>query len=108
MSTLIYIGLLGVFAYNSIEVYKNFRGISTLIKTVIGLIGNIGYIAHVGFLIWSFWHFSWWWPVCIAIATMIVGGLSAIVFQRGLIGILISPILTVVFFVLSIIGVLAM
>lgn len=107
MSTLIFIGLLGVFAYHCGAIYKGFRGSSKAVKELIGLAGNIGYLVYYGVLIWSFWYYEWWQPIVTFVVAIIVGGLSAILFQKNIIGMMISPVLVVVFSILSIIGLLA-
>ncbi len=104
MATLIFIGLLGVFAYHCSASHKEFRGSSAMMKTVLGLCGSIGYIAHYATLIWSFWHYDWWQPIVTGIASILVGGISAILFQRNIVGMLLSPICVIVFAILSVIG----
>lgn len=106
MSTLIFIGLLGVFAYHCTAINKEFRGSSKTIKELTGLASGIGYLVYYGVLIWSFWHYEWWQPIVTFIATMIAGGFSAIIFQRTIIGMIASPILVFVFGALSIAGLL--
>ncbi len=102
MNTLIFIGLSGAFTYQCHEIGKNFRGSSTLIKNAMILIGNIGYLAYLALIIWSFWHFPWWQPIVTFIGSMLIGGITAMFFQRNKIGILLSPILTLLFLVLGV------
>lgn len=104
MSTLIFIGLLGVFVYHCSAIYKEFRGASRVIKELTGWAGNIGYLAYYGLLIWSFWHYQWWQPIVTFVAAIIVGSISAIFFQRKTIGMIISPILVLVFATLGFVG----
>lgn len=106
MNTLIFIGLSGAFTYQCHEIGKNFRGSSILMKNVMILVGNIGYLAFLALIIWSFWHFPWWQPVVTFICSMFIGGVTAIFFQRNIIGMLLSPILTLLFLILGIIGLL--
>ena len=106
MNTLIYIGLLGVFAYNTMANYQAFKGSSKVAKTVIGLLGCIGQTIYYISIIWSFWHFDWWQPIVTFIISMIAGGIVAPILQRNLFGIMVSPIALVVFAILSIIGLL--
>ncbi len=104
MVTLVFIGLLGVFSYHCTAIYKEFRGASKTVKELTGWAGNIGYLVYYGVLIWSFWHYAWWQPIVIFIAAIVIGGISAIFFQKNVIGMMISPILVIVFAILSIIG----
>lgn len=104
MGTLVFIGLLGMFSYHCAAIHKEFRGASEFFKELTGLAGNIGYFAYYGVLIWSFWHYAWWQPIVTYIAAIIVGGISAIFFQKNIIGMMASPILVVVFAILSVIG----
>lgn len=104
MSTLIFITLLGVFAHHCIEIEKNFKGRWQNAKIALGLIGYLGYTIFYITLIWSFWHFKWWQPILALISYSILGGFSAIVFQRSIFGILASPVLTILFAIFSIIG----
>lgn len=104
MVTLVFIGLLGVFSYHCSAIYKEFRGASKTVKELTGLAGNIGYLAYYGALIWSFWHYAWWQPIVTFVAAIIIGGLSAIFFQKNIIGMMASPVLVIVFAILSIIG----
>lgn len=106
MSTLFFIGLLGVFSYHCATIHKEFRGASKVSKTLIGLVGNIGSLLYYSVLIWSFWRYDWWKPVITFITAIIVGSISAIFFQRNAFGIMISPYLVVIFAILSIIGLL--
>ena len=104
MITLVYIGLMGVFAYHCLEINRNFRGSSYKVKLLMGLSGGIGYSLYYAFLIWSFWHFSWYQPIITGFASMIVGSITAIFFQKKLVGMMLSPLLLVAFTVLSFIG----
>lgn len=99
-----FIGLLGVFAYHCTAIYKEFRGASYTVKELYGLAGGIGYFVYNGVLIWSFWHYEWWQPVVTFVAALIVGAISAILFQTNIIGMMVSPVLLIVFAVLSVIG----
>lgn len=102
MSTLIYIAALGVMAYNCMANYNDFKGASSTIKTVFGLGGSVGYTVYYITLVWSFWHFAWWQPIVAYVATLIIGGVSAVFFQRNYIGMMLCPVLIVVFSILSI------
>lgn len=108
MSTLIFICLLGVFAYHCTAVAQWLNGSSNLFKVIIGLCGNVGYIIYFGTLIWSLWPFEWWQSLIVFVAQFIIGGGSAFVFQNkeNIVCLLINPIAVVVFSVLSIIGLL--
>lgn len=105
MATLIYIGLLGIFSYNATANYQQFRGSSMTAKTITGLLGGIGYTIYYISLICCFWQFEWWQPIVTLIASTIIGGLTAPIFQRTLIGILITPVLVIIFASLSIVGI---
>lgn len=104
MSTLFFIGLLGVFSYHCQAIHKDFSGASKAVKELIGLAGTIGHLVYFGVLVWSFWHYEWWQPIITFIAAIIIGGISAIFFQRNIFGMMISPYLVVIFAILSIIG----
>lgn len=104
MSTLIYICLLGVFSYHCSAIDKEFRGSSGTAKLLTGLAGGFGYLAYYGTLIWSFWKFDWWLPILTFVIGIIIGTISAIFFQRNVVGMILSPILVVVFAILSIVG----
>lgn len=104
MDTLIFIGLLGVFSYHCLAIGKEFRGSSETARSIASFLGAIGYTAYLVVFVWSFWHFPWWQPIVTFIAAIIVGGVTAIIFQRTVMGIIISLICVVVFAILSIIG----
>ncbi len=104
METLFFIGLLGVFAYNSSAIGKDFKGSSKSVRTLMRFSGGIGYMIYFIVLIWSFWHYEWWQPIVTAVISTLIGGLSAIFFQKNLVGVLLSPVLTLIFALLSIIG----
>lgn len=104
MTTLVYIGLIGVFAYHCSAIAHDFRGSSYTIKSLMSISGGIGYMLHYALLIWSFWQFSWWQPIVTAVASIIVGGITAILFQRNFVGMILSPLLMVISAVLGLIG----
>ena len=106
MTTLIFISCVYIFAYNCVEIDKNFRGSSQGIKLWIGLTGQICHIASWVLFIWSFWHYDWWKPLVAFIASTIIGGILGVFFQRNLIGMFASPILAWLFVALSVIGLL--
>lgn len=102
MSTLIYIAALGIFSYNSLANFKDFKGASSTIKDVFMLAGIIGETVYYIALVWSFWHFAWWQPIVAYVASLIIGGVSAVFFQRNYIGMMSCPVLIVIFAILSI------
>lgn len=102
--TLIFIGLLGIFAYHCSEIGKHFKGSSSSMKAIMVNSGFIGSLLYHVFLVWSFWQFPWWQPIVTFISVILVGALSAIFFQRSMIGMIISPILLLCFAILSLIG----
>lgn len=104
MKTLIFIGLLGVFAYHCSEIGRHFKGSSASIKTIMVISGFIGIFLYYGALIWSFWRFPWWQPIVTFISAIFARALSAIFFQKNMIGMLVSPILVLCFAILSLIG----
>lgn len=106
MTTLIFISCVSIFAYNCIEIDKNFRGSSQVARLYIGLTGQICHIMFWVLFVWSFWHYDWWEPIIALIASIVVGGFTGIFFQRNLIGVFMSPILAWLFVVLSVIGLL--
>lgn len=103
METLIFICLVGVFSYNCITIGNEFRGSSMMAKSFISIIGSLGYVVYLTTIIWSFWLFQWWQPIVTFICSILVGATTAFIFQKNLLGILISPIALIVFSVLSII-----
>ena len=105
MNTLIFIGLLGVFAYHSSSNGNEFYGSSASAKSLLLLSGTVGYIVYVVTLIWSFWHFAWWQPFLTALlSTMVVSPITAPLFQRNIFGMVVSPVAVIVFSILSIQG----
>ena len=104
MTTLIFISCVYIFAYNCCEIDRNFRGSSKGLRLWIGLTGQICHLASYALFIWSFWHFDWWQPIVAFIASIFIGGISGIFFQRNIIGMILSPILATTFVILSIIG----
>lgn len=104
MSTLISIGLLGVFAYHCLAIYKDFRGASAIVRGLMQLIGIIGTLTFYVLLVISFWRFAWWQSILTLIASIIIGGPTAIIFQKTLIGMILSPVLVLTFLALSIIS----
>lgn len=103
MSGLIYIGLVYVFAYHSSENGKNFKGASLSWKALLNFTALIGQIAFYGLLIWSFFVYTWWQPLVLWVASTIIGGFTAFLFQGNIFGNILSPILCYVFIVLSIV-----
>ena len=101
MKELFFIGLLGVFAYHCQANGREFNGTSLNVKNLLMWAGAINYFAFIVLLIVSFWHFSWWMPIVTFVASTILGGITAIFFQRNLIGMIASFILVEVFFFLS-------
>lgn len=102
MTTLILIAFAYVFAYNSIENWRNFRGSSRTMRDALLLSGFFAQASSFVCLIASFWLYDWWMPIITFAASILLGGLSAFLFQRGIFGIIASPILAVVFGLLSI------
>lgn len=106
MTTLIFISCVYIFAYNCCEIDRNFSGSSAGTRLWIGLTGQICHTVSYALFIWSFWHYDWWQPILAFIASLLLGGASGLFFQRNIIGMMLSPILAVVFTVLSIISLL--
>ena len=104
MTRLIFISCVSIFAYNCIEIDKNFRGSSQDARLWIGLTGQICYIMSWILFVWSFWHYDWWQPIVAYIASIVLSGFSGIFFQRNLIGIMLSPVLAIIFTVLGVVG----
>lgn len=103
MNTLIYIALLGVFTCHSVANGNESKGSSAGLKFMLLLFGALGYLLYAITLIWSFWHFVWWQPVVTALVTsIIIAPITAPIFQKNLIGNIISPVCVVVFSFLSI------
>lgn len=106
MNALVFIGALGISAYNSTANHQKFKEASLCTKSTFGTAGKIGYIAYYVTLIWSFWLFPWWQPIVTFIGAIVVGGISAIFFQRTLVGMVLCPILIFVFAILSVLSLL--
>jgi hypothetical protein len=104
MKTLLFVGLLGVFSYHCMANWKEFRGASGKVEALLAISGSIGYTAYYAMLIICFWHFAWWKPIVTAIASIVFGGFSGIFFQKSLVGMMLSPILVLVFLILSIVS----
>lgn len=105
MNTLIFIGLLGVFAYHSSSNGNEFNGSSASAKSLLLLSGTIGYIVYIVTLIWSFWHFTWWQPILTALlTTLVISPITAPLFQRNILGIVFSPLAVIILSILSIMG----
>lgn len=102
--TLLYIGLMGVFAYQCTAISKDFRGSSVKLKLFMSISGGLGYLLYYAFIIWSFWKFPWWQPIVTAVVSTIIGAITAIFFQRNIVGILLSPWLMIASSVLGFIG----
>lgn len=93
MTTLILIGLVGVFAYHSAANGNDFRGSSERARAWLTHGGAIGYIAFLALIIASFWHYAWWQPIATMAAVIFVfAPVTSPIFQRNIFGIMISPI----------------
>lgn len=101
MKTLLFVGLLGVFAYHCQAIGHDFKGASMKIKRIFDWSGSINYLMFIILLVLCFWHFPWWMPIIVFFASTVVGGLTAIFFQKSLIGNILSLILVEVFYFLS-------
>lgn len=105
MTTLILIGLVGVFAYHSASNGNEFKGTSEGMKLMLTLGGTIGYIAFIALIIASFWHYAWWKPIVTMIASiLIVAPITSPIFQRNILGAIVSPIAVIVLTSLAIAG----
>ncbi len=96
-----FICFLYVFSYHSSENGNQFCGTSHLLSFMLPVIGGVGQLAALVALIWSLWLFDWWQPILAYVCSILLGGLIAPLFQGKIIGILLSPILVVLFGVLS-------
>jgi len=107
--TLVWIVLLGIFAYNCTYAGKNFQGRSTTIGFLLSIFGAIGYLAFFAFIIWSFFQFVWWKPILAFVVSIVLGG-SFGLFSNNLtvkaISTIISIIAVPIFIILSLIGLL--
>lgn len=106
MKVLIFISLLGMFAYHCSAIVNEFKGKSTFVFSIFNILGAIGYLVFFATLIWSFWPFLWWQPIVALIVSMLGGAMTAIIFQTNIIGMLLSVTGVVVFSILSIWGLL--
>lgn len=105
MNTLILIGLVGVFAYHSASNGNEFKGSSTWMKLILTLGGTIGYIAFLVLTIISFWHYTWWQPIVTLLAsTIVVAPITSAIFQKNILGMIVSPLAVVILTVLAIAG----
>lgn len=108
MTTLILIGLVGVFAYHSAANGNEFKGSSEWMKPMLTLGGTIGYISYIALIIASFWHYVWWKPIVTMIAsTIIVAPITSPIFQRNIFGMIVSPIAVALFTSLAIVGLIS-
>lgn len=101
MKTLVFIGLLGIFSYHCSAISREFKGSSIKVKTCIGLLGAVNYIMFIIMTIICFWPFKWWQPIVMFFASTVLGGLTAFIFQKTLVGMVLSSILVEVFFFIS-------
>lgn len=106
MSTLVIIGLLGIFSYFNIKAAKNFRGSSLIIRNILLVSGTIGYWSFYAFIIWAFFLFPWWQPIVVLIITSILGGILDALLFRTFSGVLLSMILCPILFLLSLLSLL--
>lgn len=106
MWTLICIGIVGIMSYNCMENSRNFNGSSEAIKLYTTFFALLGTPLYYGLIIWSFWHYDWWMPIVTYIIAIILGGITAPLFQHTIFGILFSPIIMVTFAIISIINLL--
>lgn len=105
---LIFICFLFVFSYHSSENGRQFRGDSQFMSFMLTVIGGIGWIATYVALIWSFWPFKWWQSILTSVCGVELGALTSPLFQRTVLGIILSPILVVVFGILSFVNLLTL
>lgn len=68
------------------------------------LCGIIGTLAFYILVVISFWNFAWWQPILTFIASIVIGGLTGIFFQKTFIGMVLSPILMWTFLTFSIVS----
>lgn len=68
MGTLIYVALLGFFAYNCHYLGSKFKGSSLAMRNALAISGGIGFLAFFVFIIIGFFHFTWWQPLLALIA----------------------------------------
>ena len=101
MNTLVFIGLLGIFSYFNLLANKNFKGSSSLMKNLLFITGNLGYWSFWVFIIWSFFIFTLWQPLIVFLSASLVGGVLAGLFDRTIIGMLVSLLACPVFWILS-------
>lgn len=104
MKALVFICLLWVFHYNCSEIARNWKGSSSTLETVVSLEGLIGKLLFLITFIWSFWHYEWWQPIVAFIVTMFAAGIIANLFQKTLIGMMVSMVAVPVFSTLAIIS----
>ncbi len=76
MSTLVYIGLLGVFSYYCQSFARSFKGSSLMVKTLLTICGGLGYLSFFAFIVWSFFKFTWWEPLLTLIVASVLGGIT--------------------------------
>lgn len=104
MLTLISIILIYVFAYHCNENSKTFMGASQSALGMLALGSIIGIWIYRISIIWSFWRYDWWIPIVVYLIAPTIGGLTAPLFQRNILGNVISPYMVILFSILTIIG----
>lgn len=104
MNALYFVVLLGTFTYHCSENARNFRGSSKNVFKTLLFSSWIGSILYHLLLAIGFIFYPWWQPIMTwAVTTFIIRPISAIAFQRTLLGIILSPIIVVVSSIISII-----
>lgn len=108
MRTLVFIGLLGVFSYHCLAIATEFKGASVHFRDLMYLFGGIGSIVFYIMTVICFWPYRWWEPIVMFAASTVIGGLTAVKFQKTLVGMFLSPVLMLIFLFLSCFGLYGM
>ena len=94
---MVYVALLGAFAFVVQRGYNNFRGTSETAKTMLAIVGGLGYLAFFIFLIWGFFRFAWWQPILAFVGAVVAGVVLDMILNNSfgeIIALLAVPILT--------------
>jgi len=103
--TLILMALLGFFAFECGNAYKNFRGSSTSFYTLLSIATTVGYTAFYVLTIWAMFKMVWWHPIVMLVLETILTGFIAGILAIFLNGSLVAKM---IWQFVSVIGVFAL
>lgn len=102
MGTLVYVSILGVFAYNCHYLGSKFKGSSLAMRNALAISGGIGFLVFFVFIIIGFFHFTWWQPLLALIAPAFLSIIVSRVLDN-ILGMFLSIIAVIVLIVICII-----